>query len=256
MYKFVDTISYSDEVFAPSDNLKVNGRYLNNLINGYRQLYVSGRSLISQDVEHEKIPGKAGAHVKSVHINPREIEVFYMLEARNSVELREQFAMLNQVLRGELSLVFDDEPEFTYTGYLSGTDEIAEQTLTIKSSFKLFVPNPYKQRVKQSSNGAIDLKSAREVLPLKLIVTTTKTTDNVEIINGAKRMKLVGNYNANTTITFEWTDSEVKITYLNRSILRDLYHLSVPEEFVLRNKDVVRATNATVTLIEWRDEQL
>ncbi|HGI0775120.1 TPA: hypothetical protein ACJPXO_000966 [Streptococcus pyogenes] len=43
---------------------------------------------------------------------------------------------------------------------------------------------------------------------------------------------------------------------MNKLALSHLLHLSVPEEFYVKNGDTIKATNATVEHVEWRDERL
>lgn len=43
MYKFVDTTERQEEQILPSEALNFNGVYFENVIPGYRTLYVSGR---------------------------------------------------------------------------------------------------------------------------------------------------------------------------------------------------------------------
>ena len=257
MYQFVDTNGNSQlGVHSPSDNMKVNQNYLDRLIDGYRQLYVSGRSLIGQEIDYTKVPGRAGVVIMNIQDTHREIEVFYKLEAESSEALREKFAKLNSLLRGKLTVVFDDEPNYSYIAYLSDTGEVPEQALMVQSSFKLLVPNPYKLKDRQYSTGRIALLDAKQVLPSKIVLNVSRNTDTVEVVNGNKRMKLVGNFLQGQQIVFEWLEDKVTITYQNRSVLSTLAHLSAPEEFYIKNGDVVTAINASVGLVEWRDERL
>lgn len=46
MYKFVDTTESQEEQELPSEALNFNGVYFENVIPGYRTLYVSGREMI------------------------------------------------------------------------------------------------------------------------------------------------------------------------------------------------------------------
>ena len=46
LYKFIDTTEYQDEIALPSEAMNFNGVFLENEVEGYRTLYVSGLSLI------------------------------------------------------------------------------------------------------------------------------------------------------------------------------------------------------------------
>ena len=52
-------------VLEPSDNLIINGQPLNNLIEGYRHLTVSGRGLLGRNVSTTKVTGRRGTHPRN-----------------------------------------------------------------------------------------------------------------------------------------------------------------------------------------------
>mgnify|MGYP007079251846 CR=1 FL=1 len=51
MYKFVDTTERQEEQILPSEALNFNGVYFENVIPGYRTLYVSGREMIETELQ-------------------------------------------------------------------------------------------------------------------------------------------------------------------------------------------------------------
>lgn len=148
----------------PSDDLMINNRYISDLVDGYRQLYVSGRGLVGQEINTVTIPHRAGIWVDETRTEEVEIKVYYQLTAKTSTELRDKFSQLNKILRGRISgagnlaltISFADELDYTATAYLKEAEDIAEQSLSLKSSFTLLVPDPYrKQKGKQNSSGNI-----------------------------------------------------------------------------------------------------
>ena len=50
MYKFVDTTERQEAQILPSEALNFNGVYFENVISGYRTLYVSGREMIETEI--------------------------------------------------------------------------------------------------------------------------------------------------------------------------------------------------------------
>lgn len=239
----------------PSDNMSVNGKPLNELIPGYRQLHVSGRGIVSQEIETIAIPSRRGVYISNIQDKEREITVTFQLTSDNSEGLREAFAKLNKNLRGELSLTFADEKDFTYKGFLKSAPDDSEQSLTLVSSFTLLIPDPYKKGALKTSRGPITLAHTDKVLPNKIVLQSTGGAE-IEITAGSERMKLKGHYGSGDKITIEWLDDEVVIKHNNNLALSNLLHLSVPEEFYVKNGDTIQATNAAVESVEWRDEQL
>ena len=246
--------------FEPSDNMSINGTPVNEIVDGYRQLSVSGRGLVGQEVKTTSIAGRRGVWIEDISEPSRVLEIKYQLEASTSEELREKFDKLNLFLRTTnssnlLEVTFKDEPSFTYYAIFSGADSFEENSKSIVSRFSLLVPDGYKKSQLKSSTGIIELTGAFEVMPEKIVVTTTKTTDTVRITNGRQTISFTGAYDANQDITILFETEEVKATYKNRSILSDLERFSDFENFKVRNRDTISATNATVKEVKWRDER-
>ena len=104
-------------VLEPSDNLIINGQPLNNLIEGYRHLTVSGRGLLGRNVSTTKVTGRRGVWVDDYEDEERTLEIKYQLKADTSAQMRDKFAKLNKILRthapsGFLEISFRDEPEY------------------------------------------------------------------------------------------------------------------------------------------------
>lgn len=246
--------------FEPSDNMSINGTPVNEIVDGYRQLSVSGRGLVGQDVKTTSIAGRRGVWVESISEPEKVLEIKYQLEAKTSEELRKKFDKLNLFLRTTnasktLEVTFKDEPEFTYYAIFSGADSFEENKNSIVSRFSLLVPDGYKKSRLKDSIGQIELTGAFEVTPEKIVVTTTKTTNVVRITNGRQTISFTGAYDANQDITILFETEEVKATYKNRSILSELDLFSDLENFKVRNRDTISATNATVKEVKWRDER-
>lgn len=246
---------------SPVDNMAVNGQYLSELIAGYRQLSVAGRGLVGQRITSQTIQGRRGVWVEEVSDAERELEIKYRLEASSSSELREQFMFLNRWLRtnqadGFLQVVFDDEPDYTYYAVFSQAEAIVETSLKIISKFTLLVPDGYKKKALQTSTGRISLTDALEVLPEEIILTPSKTTNLVEVINGDKRLVFEGNYSPSSDLVIRFLPDEVTASFGGRNILSNLQRFSPLEIFTLRDGDQLSARNALVKAVKWRDEAL
>ena len=262
MYGYSRLEKHNDIVaFEPSDNMSINGTPVNEIVDGYRQLSVSGRGLVGQEVKTTSIAGRRGVWIEDISEPSRVLEIKYQLEAETSEALREKFDKLNLFLRTTsndsktLEVTFEDEPDFTYFAIFSGADSFEENTKSIVSRFSLLVPDGYKKSRLKESVGQIELSGAFEVTPEKIVVTTTKTTNAVRITNGRQTISFTGAYDANQDITILFETEEVKALYKNRSILSELDLFSDLENFKVRNRDTISATNATVKEVKWRDER-
>lgn len=262
MYGYSRLEKHNDIVaFEPSDNMSINGTPVNEIVDGYRQLSVSGRGLVGQEVKTTSIAGRRGVWIEDISEPSRVLEIKYQLEADTSEALREKFDKLNLFLRTTnngsktLEVTFKDEPNFTYYAIFSGADSFEENSKSIVSRFSLLVPDGYKKSQLKTSTGIIELTGAFEVMPEKIVVTTTKTTNTVRITNGRQTISFTGAYDTNQDITILFEAEEVKALYKNRSILSELDLFSDFENFKVRNRDTISATNATVKEVKWRDER-
>lgn len=261
MYGYSKLEKHNDIVATtPSDNMSINGTPVNEIVDGYRQLSVSGRGLIGREVKTTSIAGRRGVWIEEISEPSRVLEIKYQLEAKTSEELREKFDKLNLFLRTTnssnlLEVTFKDEPNFTYFAIFNGADNFEENSKSIVSRFSLLVPDGYKKSRLKDSVGLIELNGAFEVTPEKIVVTTTKTTNTVRITNGRQTISFTGAYDANQDITILFETNEVKALYKNHSILSELDLFSDFENFKIRNRDTVSATNARVKEVKWRDER-
>ena len=262
MYNYASLGKLDREVatLEPSDNLIINGQPLNNLVEGYRHLTVTGRGLLGQNVSTTKVPGRRGVWVDDFTDEERTLEIKYQLTANTSAQMRYRFTNLNRILRthapsGFLEISFRDEPEYIYYGYFNGADSFEETSLSIISKFSLLIPDGYKKKRPQNSTGLISLVDALEVLPESITVTPSKVTDRVQILNGNKVISFSGSYAPGGDIVISFDPDEVKATYDGRNILSELDRFSPLEDFTVRHGDRITAVNATVKRVFWRDER-
>lgn len=246
--------------FEPSDNMSINGTPLNQLVEGYTHLTVTGRGLLGQTIKKSSVPGRRGVWVEDVSDDERQLEIKYKLEADTSSKMRDKFAKLNKILRthassGFLEITFKDEPEYVYYGFFSGDDAIEEKSLSIISKFTLLVPDGYKKKQAQNSAGPITLSDALEVLPESITVTPTGTVNQVQIINGTKVLSFSGSYAAGKDLVVTFGNEEVTAIYNGRNILSELERFSPLEQFTVKNGDTITAKNAVVKRVVWRDER-
>ena len=256
MYKFTGINDRNTQSYLrPSDDMLVNGKSLSE-IEGYRQLHISGRGLVSQDPELVNVPARAGAFFNYTQDSIREIEVTYQLTGQSSSHLRDQFERLNNALRGLLKVRFIDEPEWEYQAYLSDVESKAEQSLQFVSSFKLVCPDPYKYKNQQESTGKITLKHATEVLPETIEATVTTTTEQIAIVNGDQPISFIGNYNAGDKLKITWDQNEITATVNTVNKLHELKFFDIPEVFYIQDGDTITGNNLKIDRVTWRDRRL
>lgn len=246
----------------PSDNMSIGGTYLNELIEGYRQLSVGGRSLYSRDNRTTELPN-GGVWINNSRLPARVLTIKYQLKGDTSEELREKYMKLNRFLHeytqdNLAEIRFDDEKEWSYYGLLADTQkEQLEDRLALVSEFSLLVPHPHKQKDTQTTTGRISLKYVDKVNPTLIQVNPTGTVNEIEITNGhGERIKLVGSYTQGSPITIKWNDFDIEVTYRERNHLMDLAYLSFPEEFYLRDGDSVSVKGGQLQRVEWREKAL
>ena len=251
-YKSFNERGGYDKQYA-STEMFINGDSLSSLIDGYRHLTVSGRGIIPIKHQMEDIPFRAGGWISESHEEVRILTIKYQLIADSSYQLRDRFELLNRYLEGELEIKFYDEMDYTYYGYLSGADDIEEDSNAIVSTFSIIVPDVYKFKDSQSSDGIIRLGNNHSVTPTKIIVTPTGVVNELSIHNGDLRIEFKGAYDPSYNLTIEWTPEEVTAFYQGRNVLNEMQRFSDLENFILNDGDVITGTNCTIETVEWRD---
>ena len=99
MYNFVDTTAGSASSSAlPAEALQINGAYIENEIEGYRTLYVTGREILSQELTTYETGVRDGSNLSYRRYPSRTITVGYQLIAEDNESFREAYNKLNALL--------------------------------------------------------------------------------------------------------------------------------------------------------------
>lgn len=150
MYNFVDTVEHTSEALLPSEAMQFNGEYLENLIDGYRTLYVRGRDTLSPEIETGEVGTRDGAYLKNKRFPARIITVGYQLLADNESSFRAKFNALNDILNTEdAELIFHDEEDKYFTGTVQSFGDIPEGRNNITAEFEMFCADPFKYSVEE-----------------------------------------------------------------------------------------------------------
>ena len=148
MYKFVDTTEVSEGALLPSEALKINGEYIENLISGYRTLNVKGREALSPDVSSYTVGNSDGSKLKSRRFPERIITVKYQLIAESNEAFREAYNKLAQILNVEdAELIFNDENDKFFIGTPCIIGEVEPGRNAVIGEFEILCVDPFKYSV-------------------------------------------------------------------------------------------------------------
>lgn len=153
MYNFVDTIQASAESRQlPAEALQINGEYIENQIEGYQTLYVTGRELSESEINETQIGNATGTEYQGKRNVQRTITVGFQLLCSTPEEFTEKFNTLNGILDVEQArLIFRDEPDKYYIGTKSEVGDIPSGRLNVKGEFAFYCCDPYKYSVAEKT---------------------------------------------------------------------------------------------------------
>jgi len=150
VYNFIDTTEYQASKVLPSEAVSINGEYIENLIDGYRTLYVSGRESFVKELEFYETGIRDGSTVKSRRYPARKIVVGYQLLAKSDEAFREAFNKLNSILNVmDAQLIFRDEQDKYFIGTPSGAGEVPPGSNSVKSEIEFYCADPFKYSVEE-----------------------------------------------------------------------------------------------------------
>lgn len=148
MYEFIDTNEVSESVVLPSEALMINGEFIENLIEGYRTLQVTGRESLSAELSTYESGVRDGAVLQSKRYPPRYITVKFQLLAESPEAFRSAFNRLAGILNvEEAELIFNDELDKFYIGTPETMGEVPGGKNSVVSEFTIFCADPFKYSV-------------------------------------------------------------------------------------------------------------
>lgn len=150
MYDFVDTIETSEGVSLPSEALKINGEYIENLIEGYRTLTVEGREALSPEISEYETGIRDGSTMKGKRYPARIIRITYQLIAASNEAFREAYNKLASILNvTDAELIFNDETDKFFTGTPCLIEEVPPGRNSVVSAFEFLCLDPFKYSVQE-----------------------------------------------------------------------------------------------------------
>ena len=238
MYKFHDTTIRNDceGGLLPASAMNYNGMYFEHFIEGYQTLSVTGREMLSLDIEMDS--KNIGSHVWNTKLPPREITVNYLLTNRDVKKIMYNYRRLMNYLYTEkdVDIFFNDEKDIIYKGRYMASDEVPGDTLSFTSSFTIVCPNPLKQSFNAIvSDGQISKQFNYNTLPDKIEVVAEFSRD-IELVNGEKVIAMT-NVKQNDKVVFDFVKGQVFVNGKNHTRYLDIKS-DFENFYLVNNQDI------------------
>lgn len=147
MYNFIDVTEVS-EATLPSEALQINGEFIENLIEGYRTLHVSGREALPPELMSFETGTRNGSNVQNKRFPARTIVVTYQLIAKSNEAFRAAYNALGRILCVDnAELIFNDEQDKYFIGTPSHIEEVEAGRNAVVGTFELYCADPFKYSV-------------------------------------------------------------------------------------------------------------
>lgn len=175
MYNFIDVNEVSEGALLPSEALQINGEFIENLIQGYRTLSVSGREGLSAEIDSYETGAMDGARIKNKRFPARTIIVKYQIKTESNEAFRRAYNKLASILDTQnATLVFNDETDKFFIGTPYEMGEIEQGTNAVVGEFSIYCANPFKYSVQEYTATAeagensilIDYRGAYKAYPI------------------------------------------------------------------------------------------
>lgn len=151
MYQFIDSVSGGGQNVLPAEGVSINGTYIENLISGYRTLYVKGRESLAKEITEYDSTGADGSRIKRTRFPSRTLTVGFQLVADSNANFRAAFNILNSILNVEdATIVFADETDKYFVGCPVLDAEIPEGRNSVTGEYQIYCPDPFKYSVSES----------------------------------------------------------------------------------------------------------
>ena len=190
MYPFVNTINSGIVgTNLPTEAMSYNGVYLENEIDGYRTLSVTGRELMESEVKHTEIDGMDGSYYRYKTTPARTITVRYQLRARGSREFREAYNKMNKLLSGEqVKVIFNDESDRYFIGTKTSNTQVDGGSNNVIGEIEIYCSDPCKYSTTEkeftATDGVLNIVNEGTVpVSIDYDVQTTSETGYIGIVS-------------------------------------------------------------------------
>lgn len=190
MYAFVNTVNSGIVgTNLPTEAMSYNGVYLENEIDGYRTLSVTGRELMESEVKHTEIDGMDGSYYRYKTTPARTITVKYQLRARGSREFREAYNKMNKLLSGEqVKVIFNDESDKYFIGTKTSNTQVDGGSNNVIGEIEIYCSDPRKYSTTEkeftATDGVLNIVNDGTVpVSIDYDITTTSETGYIGIVS-------------------------------------------------------------------------
>lgn len=190
MYAFVDTINSGIVgTNLPTEAMSYNGVFLENEIDGYRTLSVTGRELMESEVTDQEIDGMDGSYYRYKTTPARTITVKYQLRARGSREFRDAFNKMNKLLSGEqVKVIFNDESDKYFIGTKTSNTQVDGGSNNVIGEIEIYCSDPCKYSTTEkeftASDGALNIVNEGTVpVSIDYDITTASETGYIGLVS-------------------------------------------------------------------------
>ncbi|MGX7265372.1 distal tail protein Dit [Enterococcus crotali] len=255
MYYFEDTTKkvHKDDLILPSSAMMYDGLYLEKMISGYRTLAVTGREMLSLNIETQET--QVGSIKLNQKLPARTIKVSYQLIGKDAKDVQKKYHQLMGLLykESDVEIRFKDELDYHYYGQYVATDEVRGDTNSIIASFEILCADPKKYSVLLKTDGAITTYLPYPTTPEKIEVNIAKF-GSLMISNGDKTIRITSyNLSAGDQVAFDFLKGKVFVNKLDQTFLLDLE--SDFENFTIQEGQTIGCSNGQM-IISYREVQL
>lgn len=135
-----------------SKSMMFNGEYIEDLIEGYTTINVTGREMAEVAVDAIEVGTRDGAIFRGTKYRPRTLTIEFLLEGddlgfnANNTTLIDRLNQLNGILdvEEEVPIIFRDEPDKFYMGIRQGQPDVVMALGVVKGSFQIYCSDPFK----------------------------------------------------------------------------------------------------------------
>lgn len=190
MYAFVDTVNSGIVgTNLPTEAMSYNGVYLENEIDGYRTLSVTGRELMKSEVTDQEMDGMDGSYYKYKTTPTRTITVRYQLLARGSREFREAYNKMNKLLSGEqVMIIFNDESDKYFIGTKTSNTQVDGGSNNVIGEIEIYCTDPRKYSTTEkefvATDGVLNIVNEGTVpVSIDYDITATSETGYIGLVS-------------------------------------------------------------------------
>lgn len=140
-----------------NDAMRINGKYLEDLVPGYITLGVNGRETLDMDIESVKLKRSDGEIFQHKRKNAREITVHFCLFAQDMADFDAKFQRLKAALNvNNAQLIFEDAPHKYWVGTPESLEVEYHGTNATNGEIKIICHDPVQHGVVERTVPFVD----------------------------------------------------------------------------------------------------